>query len=222
MANRYFNKQVAESRKPLAHGGPADKIKKATPMPIEVDLSNPRDKVRPNPRKRSPGPRSGRPSLADTIRKATPPSNPRKKLKPFPNQAVPDRPRPKLGRPSRPMPKDPIDKMEPRRPRPKLPGKPSGPKGLTPEQIKRLNELMKKRKGLDTKKPNTIEKKILDPRIRKQLEERFSKNKIKTKPESSIREKNQADYMKKHGKNEPRRKTLSVTNSYKKEVEGLK
>jgi len=28
--------------------------------------------------------------------------------------------------------------------------------------------------------------------------------------------------MKKHGKNKPRRKTLSVTNSYKKEVEGLK
>ena len=67
-----------------------------------------------------------------------------------------------------------------------------------------------------------LEKKILDPRTRKQLEERFSKNKIKTKPESSIREKNQADYMKKHGKNEPSRKTLSVTNSYKKEVEGLK
>ena len=32
----------------------------------------------------------------------------------------------------------------------------------------------------------------------------------------------QADYMKKHGKKAPRRKTLSVTNSYKKEVEGLK
>ena len=73
-----------------------------------------------------------------------------------------------------------------------------------------------------TKTPKIIEKKILDPRTRKQLEERFSKNKIKTKPESSIREKNQADYMKKHGKNEPRRKTLSVKNTYKKEVEGLK
>ena len=32
----------------------------------------------------------------------------------------------------------------------------------------------------------------------------------------------QDDYMKKHGKKAPRRKTLSVTNSYKKEVEGLK
>ena len=124
MANRYFNKQVAESRKPLAHGGPADKIKKATPMPIEVDLSNPRDKVRPNPRK---------------------------KLKPFPNQAVPDRPRPKLGRPSRPMPKDPIDKMEPRRPMPKVTGRPRKQQQLTPEQIKRLKEQMKKRKGRDKK-----------------------------------------------------------------------
>jgi hypothetical protein len=42
------------------------------------------------------------------------------------------------------------------------------------------------------------------------------------KTESPERIKRQADYMKKHGKNEPRRKTLSVTNSYKKEVEGLK
>ena len=44
----------------------------------------------------------------------------------------------------------------------------------------------------------------------------------KQKPGSSERKKRQADYMKKHGKNPPRRKTLSVTNSYKKEVEGLK
>ena len=42
------------------------------------------------------------------------------------------------------------------------------------------------------------------------------------KPESPERKKRQADYMKKHGKNAPRRKTLSVKNSYKKEVEGLK
>jgi len=40
--------------------------------------------------------------------------------------------------------------------------------------------------------------------------------------ESPERIKKQADYMKKHGKNEPRRKTLSVKNTYKKEVEGLK
>ena len=120
-----------------------------------------------------------------------------------------------------------------------------------------------------TKKPNTIEKKILDPRTREQLKERFSTNKTKAKPLDNIRSKGdkmkeqligskefrdklrkkksdsrtkkatllpkskktsesperikrQADYMKKHGKNEPRRKTLSVKNTYKKEVEGLK
>ena len=44
----------------------------------------------------------------------------------------------------------------------------------------------------------------------------------KQNPESLERKKRQADYIKKHGKNPPRRKTLSVTNSYKKEVEGLK
>ena len=75
MANRYFNKQVAESRKPLADGGPAG------------GKDDPKRNL--GPRKRSPGPRSGRP----------------------------------------------------------------------------------------TKKPNTIEKKILDPRTREQLKERFSKKK---------------------------------------------
>mgnify|MGYP003627522581 CR=1 FL=1 len=120
MANRYFNKQVAESRKPLAHGGPADKIKKATPMPIEVDLSNPRDKVRPNPRK---------------------------KLKPFPNQAVPDRPKPKTGRPSRPMP----------RPR------------VIRDLNKRLKELQEKRKGLDPKNPKL--KKSIDD-LKNQIRQR--------------------------------------------------
>ena len=42
------------------------------------------------------------------------------------------------------------------------------------------------------------------------------------KTESPERKKRQADYMKKHGKKPSSRKTLSVTNSYKKEVEGLK
>ena len=46
--------------------------------------------------------------------------------------------------------------------------------------------------------------------------------KITKASESPERKKRQADYMKKHGKNEPSRKTLSVKNSYKKEVEGLK
>ena len=59
-----------------------------------------------DPRKRSGGPRSGgprkgRPSLGDDAG----PTTPRKKLKPFPNQAIPDRPMPKTGRPSRPMPR---------------------------------------------------------------------------------------------------------------------
>ena len=157
MANRYFNKQVAESRKPLADGGPAG------------GKDDPKRNL--GPRKRSPGPRSGRPSLADTIRKATPPSNPRKKLKPFPNQAVPDRPRPKTGRPSRPMPQDPIDKMEPIKPKF---GRPSRPKGLTPEQIKRLNELMKKRKGLDPK----------NPKFKKSIED--LKNQIRQRPKTMI------------------------------------
>ena len=48
--------------------------------------------------------------------------------------------------------------------------------------------------------------------------------KIKTRQESmkNMRKKRQADYMKKHGEKAPSRKTLSVKNSYKKEVEGLK
>ena len=121
MANRYFNKQVAESRKPLAAGGPAK--------------SGPRD----DPRKRSGGPKMGRPSLGDKI------------------------------------------KPDPKKPSPKL------------------MELLKKRK-----------------------QERDQKRMKNSKPESAERKKRQADYMKKHGENAPRRKTLSVKNRYKKEVEGLK
>ena len=157
MSNRNFNKQTTNARQGLADGGPAG------------GKDDPKRNL--GPRKRSPGPRSGRPSLADTIRKATPPSNPRKKLKPFPNQAVPDRPRPKTGRPSRPMPQDPIDKMEPRKPKF---GRPSRPKGLTPEQIKRLNELMKKRKGLDPK----------NPKFKKSIED--LKNQIRQRPKTMI------------------------------------
>ena len=51
MANRYFNKQVAESRKPLAEGGPAGTGKGAAPFK---------------------GPRKARPSLAAKIKKARP------------------------------------------------------------------------------------------------------------------------------------------------------
>ena len=134
MANRYFNKQVAESRKPLAAGGPAK--------------SGPRD----DPRKRSGGPKMGRPSLGD-------------KIKPDPKGT---------GKSVRPNP-------TPKKPSPKL------------------MELLKKRK-----------------------QERDQKRMKNSKPESAERKKRQADYMKKHGKNAPRRKTLSTTKSYKKEVEGLK
>jgi hypothetical protein len=121
MANRYFNKQVAESRKPLAVGGPA----------------------KSGPRIRSGGPRKSRPSLADDVA----PRNPRKKLKPFPNQAVPDRPKPKTGRPSRPMP----------RPR------------VIRDLNKRLKELQEKRKGLDPKNPKL--KKSIDD-LKNQIRQR--------------------------------------------------
>ena len=104
MANRYFNKQVAESRKPLAHGGPLKK---------------------------------------------------------------PD------------------------------------PKGTSKSG--------KKPAGWTLVKPSPTTKKS-------RMEERMKNS----KPESPERKKRQADYMKKHGKKPSSRKTLSVKNTYKKEVEGLK
>ena len=129
MANRYFNKQVAESRKPLADGGPAG------------GKDDPKRNL--GPRIRSGGPRKSRPSLADDVA----PRNPRKKLKPFPNQAVPDRPKPKTGRPSRPMP----------RPR------------VIRDLNKRLKELQEKRKGLDPKNPKL--KKSIDD-LKNQIRQR--------------------------------------------------
>ena len=111
MANRYFNKQVAESRKPLAHGGPLKK---------------------PDPKGTS---KSGKKPAGWTLVKPSPTTK---------KSRMEER----------------MKKME--RPRPKKTSE-------SPERIKR-----------------------------------------------------QADYMKKHGKKPSSRKTLSVTNSYKKEVEGLK
>jgi hypothetical protein len=58
--------------------------------------------------------------------------------------------------------------------------------------------------------------------FKKRKQERDQKRMKNSKPESPERKKRQADYMKKHGKKPSSRKTLSVTNSYKKEVEGLK
>ena len=149
MANRYFNKQVAESRKPLAAGGPAGTGKGAAPF------KGPRE----DPRKRSGGPKMGRPSLGD-------------KIKPDPKGT---------GKGVRPKP-------TPRTPSPKM------------------IEYIKKRK--QDKDITTMERP--NPRS------------LRKPSESPERKKRQADYMKKHGKNEPRRKTLSVKNTYKKEVEGLK
>jgi len=127
MANRYFNKQVTESRKPLAHGGPIQfgktgpKATKGSKGDFENQLSSAVDKIK-------------------TRQEST---------------------------------KNMRDKIQ-------------GLKNSTPEL-----------KGM----------------------EGFKKVSPKDLPE---RKKRQADYMKKHGERTPRRKTLSVTNSYKKEVEGLK
>ena len=132
MANRYFNKQVAESRKPLAEGGPAGTGKGAAPFK---------------------GPRKARPALNNKIK--TDPRGTGKSVRP------------------KPTPKKPSPKMM---------------------------EIFKKRK-----------------------QERDIKRMKNSKPsEAPERKKRQADYMKKHGKKPSSRKTLSVTNSYKKEVEGLK
>ena len=128
MANRYFNKQTTNARQALAQGGPAGIGKGAPPF------KGPR----------TGGPIKGRPSLGDDAA----PRNPRKKLKPFPNQAVPDRPKPKTGgRPSRPMP----------RPR------------VIRDLNKRLKELQEKRKGLDPKNPKL--KKSIDD-LKNQIRQR--------------------------------------------------
>ena len=145
MANRYFNKQTTNARQALADGGPAEKKndprgtgKSQRPKP---DL-RPRQPSRPMPS--NPPKRKNRPSLGDDVA----PRNPRKKLKPFPNQAVPDRPKPKTGgRPSRPMP----------RPR------------VIRDLNKRLKELQEKRKGLDPKNPKL--KKSIDD-LKNQIRQR--------------------------------------------------
>ena len=104
---------------------------------------DPSSKQKNDPRRRSGGPRKGRPSLGDDVT----PRNPRKKLKPFPNQAFPDKPMPKTGRPSKPMP----------RPR------------VIRDLNKRLKELQEKRKGLDPKNPK-LKKTIED--LKNQIRQR--------------------------------------------------
>ena len=76
----------------------------------------------------------------------------------------------------------------------------------------------KKPAGWTLVKPSpTTKKSRMEERMKKMERPRPKKT-----SESPERKKRQADYMKKHGKKPSSRKTLSVTNSYKKEVEGLK
>ena len=146
MANRYFNKQVAESRKPLAAGGP---------IPKELKAMEGFRKVSPKPSKGDKMKESliGSKEIRDKLRKKK--SDMRKKYAPDFKEKATLLPKSKNSNLT-----DKMKKME--RPRPKKTSE-------SPERIKR-----------------------------------------------------QADYMKKHGKKPSSRKTLSVTNSYKKEVEGLK
>ena len=148
MANRNFNKQIVPARKKLAAGGTSSPRKPRsfdntdrTPRPKSFNNTDTtdreqiiRDRLKDlgKDRPRSQGPRKQRP-LPIT------PKDPRDKMEP-------SRPMPTLpGRPRKPGPS---------RPMPKLPGRPRPPiRGLTPEQIKRLKELMKRRKGLDPKNP---------------------------------------------------------------------
>ena len=128
MANRYFNKQVAESRKPLASGSMVKAISEAYKPKGEFSKKN----------------------------------------------------------------------------------KKSDPKGTSKSG--------KKPAGWTLVKPSpTTKKSRMEERMKKMERPRPKKT-----SESPERIKRQADYMKKHGKKPSSRKTLSVTNSYKKEVEGLK
>ena len=150
MANRNFNKQVVPARKKLAAGGtlsprkPLPRFKKKDTTDREQII---RDRIRDNELKDK---------LKDFGKDRPTSQDPRKKQRPGSPRPMPITPR------------DPRDKMEPRRPMPTLPGRPRKPgpsrpmpklpgrprtPGLTPEQIRRLKELMKKRKGLDPKNP---------------------------------------------------------------------
>ena len=163
-----------------------------------------------DPKRRLGGPRKGRPSLGDKGRPS---------IEEFPRQS---------GQPS------------------------PGPKGVPRKKRKYFDNTDKtpKPKNFDNTDKTDREKIIKDRIMRNKIKDRLDKLKQKMKvgpvgtglnpdklkksiknlkdqmggkkPESPERKKRQADYMKKHGKNAPRRKTLSTTKSYKKEVEGLK
>ena len=115
---------------------------------------------------------------------------------------------------------------------PEFPRQPSpGPKGV-PRKLKPFDNTDK------TDREKIISDKIRRNKIKDRLDKLKEKMKagpigaglnpdkikksIKNLKDQMAKKQRQADYMKKHGKKAPRRKTLSVTNSYKKEVEGLK
>ena len=84
----------------------------------------------------------------------------------------------------------------------------------TRDKLRKFKSDMRKKKS--TLLPKSKNSDLIDKM------KKMERPKPKKLSESPERIKRQADYMKKHGKNEPRRKTLSVKNTYKKEVEGLK
>ena len=141
-----------------------------------------------------------------------PAADPRRKLGPR---------KPKTGRPSipefprqpSPGPKGGLEKLKPFDNTDKTDRKKIIKDRIRRNKIKdRLDKLKEKMKpGLDPKSPKL-----------KQLQEQMKKFKSSKIGDQMAKKQRQADYMKKHGKKAPRRKTLSVTNSYKKEVEGLK
>ena len=143
MANKNFNKQVAPARKKLAVGGPLPRFKKKDTTDREQII---RDKILNNigkDRPRSQDPRKKRPGSPRPL--PIQPRDPRDKM-------TPRRPMPKLpGKPGKPGPS---------RPMPKLPGKtrPGPMKGLTPEQMKRLKELMQK---TGRPRPKKVRKKLM-------------------------------------------------------------
>ena len=125
---------------------------------------------------------------------------------------------------------------------PEFPKQPNpGPKGL-PRRSFDNTDKSPKPKSFDNTDKTDREKIIKDKIRRNKIKDRLDKLKgnmkvgpigaglnpdkikksIKNLKDQMAKKQRQADYMKKHGKKAPRRKTLSVRNSYKKQVEGLK
>jgi hypothetical protein len=96
-----------------------------------------------------------------------------------------------------------------------------GSKEIRDKLRKFKSDMRKKKYAPEFKKKSTLLPKSKNSDLIDKMK-KMERPKPKKLSESPERIKRQADYMKKHGKNEPRRKTLSVKNTYKKEVEGLK